>query len=393
MKASLIYRLRGFVHLEVTGGKLEHLVNRLSQKRMSVWDIRYLDKERISLYVTVPDFFRLRPLLKETGSLIRIKEKRGFPFWLDKLERRKFFAIGLLGFVIGIYLLSQLVLQVRVEGNETIQTEQILQAAKQQGVYRLQWKFKLKEPSELSRAMQSQLPAAAWIGVEVRGTHVVIKVVEATIPEKPPLMNPRHLVASKHALVTEIFAEKGRPAVKPNTYVRKGDILISGMIGDELHQQTVVASGTVKGVVWYKPTVEVPLVRQYKVYTGESKQRSYLVLGSRGVQVSGYGKVPFGQTETIQERKTLSWRSYTLPIGWLSEKVMEVELQEQPIDPKEASSVGLTEAKAQILSAAGGGARVVSEKILHEKAENGKVYMEVLLEVEESIAVEQPIVP
>lgn len=393
MKASLIYRLRGFVRLEATGGKLEQLVNRFPQKRMSVWDIRYLDKGRISFYVTVPDFFRLRPLLKETGSLIRIKEKHGFPFWLDKLEKRKFFAIGLLGFVIGIYLLSSLVWQVRVEGNETIQTEQILQAAKQQGVYRMQWKFKLKEPSELSRAMQSQLPAAAWIGIEVRGTHVVIKVVEAKIPVKPPLMNPRHLVASKNAMVTEIFAEKGRPVVKPNQYVRKGDILISGVIGDELHGQNVVASGTVKGLVWYKPTVEVPLLRQYKVYTGEFKKRSYLVLGSRGVQMSGFGRLPFEQTETIQKRQTLSWRSYTLPIGWLSEKVMEVQLQERPIEPLEATSAGLEEAKAQILSAAGEGAKVVSEKILHEKTENGKVYMEVLLEVEESIAVEQPIVP
>ncbi|MFB0845512.1 sporulation protein YqfD [Paenibacillus oleatilyticus] len=393
MKSSYIQRLRGFVRIEVKGGQLEKLLNRMTERQMAVWDIRYTAENKAELSITIRDFFRLRPLLKETGSRTRIRHKQGLPFWIDKLEKRKFFALGVLAFVIGIYVLSSLVWHVRVEGNEKLSKEQILQAAKQEGVYKLQWKFRLKDPAELSRALQQDLPGTAWVGVEISGTHVIIKVVESTVPDKPPLLSPRHLVASKSALVTEIFAEKGRPLVKPNTYVRKGDILISGIIGVETNQQNVVAAGKVKGIVWYKPTVEVPLTLQYKTYTGETKNRSYLVLGSRGLQLSGYGKISFEQYETIPERKTLSWRGYTLPIGWLSEKLLEVQMIEQAIDPKEASELGIEQAKAQILSAAGSESRVVSEKILHEKAENGKVYMEVLLEVEEPIATEQPIVP
>ncbi|WP_281888218.1 sporulation protein YqfD [Paenibacillus sp. YYML68] len=393
MNESLIHRIRGYVRIEVTGRHLERLVNRLTEKRMSVWDIRYLDKDRIEMYVTIPHFFRLRPLLKETGSRIRLRSKEGFPFWLARVEQRKFFAAGLLGFVIGIYLLSSLVWQVRVEGNEAISSETIKQAASNEGIRRMQWKFKLKEPSELAKSIQANVPGTAWVGVEIKGTHVIIKIVEAKIPEKPPLMNTRNLVASKSALVTEIFTEKGRPVVKPNTYVRKGDVLISGTLGDETNQQTVVAQGTVKGIVWYKPTVEVPLVQRYKVFTGESKERSYLVLGSRAVQITGYGKVPFEQIETITERHTLSWRTFTLPIGWLKETLREYDVHEQPIDEKEALTVGLEQAKLQILSEAGKDAKIVSEKILHEKTENGKVYMEVFLEVEEPIAVEQTIVP
>ncbi|MBP1156330.1 MULTISPECIES: sporulation protein YqfD [unclassified Paenibacillus] len=393
MKSSFIHRLRGFVLIEVKGRQLEELINRMTVMRMSVWDIRYSAEHQALMFVTIPDFFRLRPLLKETGSRFRIKERHGVPFWLDKLEKRKFFVIGMLGFFIGIYLLSSVVWQVRVEGNNAIETERILQAAQQEGIYRLQWKFRLKEPETLSRSLLSHLPGTAWVGVEVQGTHVLIKIVEATIPEKPPLLSPRHLVASKNALVTDVFAVRGKPAVKTNSYVRKGDILISGILGDETNQQTVVAEGKVKGLVWYKPTVEVPLFWQYKVYTGETKTRSFLVLGSRGVQMSGYGKVPFGQYETLPEQKSLAWRNYTLPIGWLREKIMEVSMEEQQVDPREASAIGLEQARGQILSAAGKESRIVSEKILHEKTESGKVYMEILFEVEESIGVEQPIVP
>ncbi|WP_079910544.1 sporulation protein YqfD [Paenibacillus sp. 32352] len=393
MKSSFLLSLRGYVLIEIRGGQLERLINALSEKKMSVWDIRIVDETHAEMFIVVKDYFRLRPLLKETGCRVHVRTRHGLPFLLDKLEKRKIFAIGIIGFVIGLYMLSSVIWQVRVEGNELISTQQVLEAAKEQGIYKLQWKYRLKNPDVMSRAMQSKLPGTAWVGVEVHGTHIIIKVVEATVPDKQPLLNPRHLVASKSGMVTYILAEKGRPLVKTNTYVKKGDILISGILGDEVNRQTVVASGEVRGLVWYSPKVEVPLVQQYKVYTGEVKERSYLVFGNRALQLTGYGKTGFEQFETIPERKTLQIGTYNLPIGWLNEKVMQVHVMEKSLDPQVARALGIEEAKKEILASAGPDAKVVNEKILHEKTENGKVYMEVHLEVEESITQEQPIIP
>jgi len=390
---SWIQSVRGYVLVEVRGRGLEQLINRMIQQRMYVRDIRYTAEDRAEMNVVVGDFFRMRPLLKETGCRIHVVKRFGLPFLLDKLEKRKFFVVGLAGFIVGLYLLTSLVWQVRVEGNERISTDAVLQAARSEGVYKLQWKFRLPDEEQLARKLQSRLPGTAWIGVEMRGTHVVIKLVEATVPETKPLLSPRNLVAAKSGLVTKIIAEKGRPVVRPNTYVRQGDVLISGVLGDEQNSQTVVASGEVRGIVWYAPKIEVPLTLQYKVYTGEQKKRFYLVFGNRALQVTGYGKLAFEQFEAIQERKALQWRNYRLPLGWISEKVLETRMAEQPLDPAEARAIGLERAKSEILAVAGEGARVVGEKILHEKTENGKVYMEVHLEVEESIAAEQPIVP
>ena len=126
-----------------------------------------------------------------------------------------------------------MVWQVTVDGNDRIEASDVLQAAAKQGIHKYQWKFKLAKSEELSRAIQQELPGAAWVGVDIRGTHITIKVVEATIPDRGPLKNPRNIVAAKSALVTEIQSVKGRPMVKPNTYVRKGAVLISGTIGDE----------------------------------------------------------------------------------------------------------------------------------------------------------------
>ncbi|MEW9701609.1 sporulation protein YqfD [Paenibacillus sp. SI8] len=393
MKQSIfIARLRGYVRIQLRGKDCDSIINPMMESGLSMWDIEPVRDSKLEMYILIRDFFRLRPLLKRTGCRVHVLSRHGLPFFMERLGRRKLFLGGMAAFVIALYVLSSLVWQISVEGNERIAEADILQAASKQGIHTFQWKFRLKNTEELSREIQGMLPNAAWVGVEIRGTHVTIKVVEATIPDKGPLMNPRNLVASKNALVTEILSVKGRPMVKPNTYVRKGDVLISGVIGDEQNNQVVVANGKVRGIVWYTSRIEAPLTKTYKAFTGESKARNYLVFGTRALQVSGYGKLLFEKYETLSERKTLEWRSFTLPIGWLHEKVMEVHYTEEPIEEATVKKNSLEQARAELLQAAGTDSRMAGEKILHEKTENGKVYMEVHFEVEENIAEEQPIV-
>ncbi len=316
----------------------------------------------------------------------------GIASFLDKLEKRKFFAAGMALFVLGLCALSQIVWHVNVEGNGKIAAEQVLDAAREQGIYPLQWKFRLKDPDVLSKQLQSKLPGTAWVGVQIHGTNITIKVVEATEPEKKPLVSPRNLVASENALITRIYAEKGKPIAKANTYVKKGDVLISGIVGSGGNYRVVAAEGTVKGIVWEEAEIEVPLKRTYKVYTGQYKDKSYLVIGSRALQLTGYGKTAFDRYETKAERKSLQWRNYIVPVGWLKERVMEVRYEEQSIGREEAKQSALEQAKADILSKAGEDAEVKSRIILQEKSESGKVYMKALFEVEKRITEEQPIV-
>uniref|UniRef100_UPI00046F0DFF sporulation protein YqfD n=1 Tax=Paenibacillus durus TaxID=44251 RepID=UPI00046F0DFF len=62
------------------------------------------------------------------------------------------------------------------------------------------------------------------------------------------------------------------------------------------------------------------------------------------------------------------------------------------LTPEVAKQAGLTLAEADIAARYGSDSVIKSQKILHEKKENGKVYMKVLFEVEERITEELPIV-
>jgi similar to stage IV sporulation protein len=393
MRSSTLAKMRGYVKIEVRGKQIEAFINRAIQEKFIVWNMRRTSSEQVELFIVLPHLFKLRPLLRSSRCRLRILERHGLPFLLDKLERRKFFAVGIVLFVIGIYAMSSFVWSIRVEGNERISTQTILDAANKQGIQLKKWKPLLREPEELSRSLLSELPGAAWIGVDIKGTRVYIKVVETTRPDDRELLSPRHLIAAKSAEVTEILAEKGKAMVKPHSVVRQGDILISGIVGNDEHQDVVVAKGIVRGIVWEKVQVQIPLIQKTKVYIGETKKRYYIAFGERALKVWGFGALPFELHESEYMSHTLQWRNYKLPVAWMNEKVLAVEQTETSLEPADARQIALEQARLNVIAEAGPDARLANEKLLSERVEDGILHVEVLMEIERDIAEEQAIVP
>ncbi|MHA7962727.1 sporulation protein YqfD [Paenibacillus sp. CAU 1782] len=392
MKGQGVIWVKGEVVVEIRGGSPEELVNKCLAGGLSLSSIARTSNGVMRFTLSVSDFFRLRPYLKETSCRVHVISRHGLPFLLRRAERRIGFAAGLTFFFVLLFLLSSLVWSVDVEGNTRLTREEVLNAAKSEGLYPMQWSFRLQDADVLSKRLVSALPGTTWVGVEKKGTKVRIQVVEMTLPEKPPLQNPRHLVASADAVITQIVAETGKAVVKKNTRVKAGQTLISGIIGSETNNKTVVAQGTVRGLVWYEYDIASPMVQKVKVYTGDKKTRWYAVIGSRALQVSGFGNPGFEQSESIEHMELLSWRKWSLPVGRMKETIMDAEMRERELTQEEAKNNGILGAKADIMEKAGIDVLFRDEIVLHEKAENGKVYMKVLFEVEQSIVKELPIV-
>lgn len=270
MKSSVLSRLRGSVRIVVRGGNLEKLINELAKEGIEIWDVRSLPERKMEMNVQLSDYFSLRPLLKRTGCRMSVKRRSGVPFLLARLWRRKIFIAGFALFIAIIFALSSLVWDIEVQGNENISTEDVLRAAREEGIYPFQWIFRLQKQDKLSAELTRKLAGSSWVGVSRSGTRITIQVVEATRPKEQELRSPSHLVSSSDAVITQIYSERGQPQVKKHDRVRKGQVLIAGIQGNEF----VVAKGEIKGIVWHEYNIEVPLVRKQNVYTGEKRSEA-----------------------------------------------------------------------------------------------------------------------
>ena len=258
MNASWMQWIRGFVTIRVKGESAERLVNRALASGLQLWSIRRTSGGELMCEVTVGDFFRLRPLLKETSCRNAWHFAQRAALLARSAGETIIFWAGLILFFVGMYLLSSLIWTIDVKGMTVYRKSKFYRWPSRKGYIPFSGHSGLRIRMCFLKRLAQKLPGAAWVGVDKRGTKITIQVVETTIPEVRPLLNPRHLVASTDAVVTQIMADAGRPVVSRNMRVKKGDILISGILGDEGHTRNVVAKGSVKGIVWHEYNIPPP---------------------------------------------------------------------------------------------------------------------------------------
>lgn len=392
MNSTWISALRGYVKIAVYGNKIESFINELMHANIDIWNISKIS-DGMELYVHVNDFFRLRKHLKKTGCRMHVIQRYGFPFLLERVEKRKVFVFGFISFIAAIYILSSFIWQVEVQvDGENITEQFVVEVAKEIGIQKFQWKFRLEDPDVLSKQLLARLPDTSWVGIEVVGTRVNIHVIEAVKPEDMPLLNPRHLVSDTDAVITQIVAERGKPMVHIHSHVKKGDILISGFIGNEENQVIVAAKGTVKGLVWHEYVVTVPLRSTSKGLTGESITRYYVLVGDRAVRISGFVEIPYDYYESDIDVKQMEWRNWRFPVSIMLETIHEVKMEQQIWNTEQAKHIGLEQAKLHIERVYGPEAIVKAVNVLEMKQENDHLTIKVMFEVERDITEEKPII-
>ncbi|QRG69571.1 sporulation protein YqfD [Brevibacillus choshinensis] len=382
----------GHVTITVRGKRFERFLNMAIRDGIRIWNIRRVGEELTRCDILIRDYFRLRPLLRETGCRSHVEGRGGLPFWLIRLRRRAGLVIGASLFFLGLYMLSSFVWTVEVSGTRHMDPQKVMKAAEQIGIKEGVWKVKLKEPLALQKELMSLLPEATWVGVDIQGTKVKLQVVEKDAPVKPLPTSPRHLVAKKRAVISKVLPQVGKSQVTVNQMVEKGQVLISGIIGNETRQQAVSARGTVRGEVWYVTETSLPLNQTLYRLTGEIQDQQYLLVGPYAVQVWPLNKLAFAHSENTESRFLPSYAGYTSPIGWKTVHTKETEPVTHQMSVEEATEIAKRFAREDILRKAGKDAEIKDEKVLHVSTENGKVYLSIHFSVIEDIAVEQPIV-
>jgi similar to stage IV sporulation protein len=383
--------INGYLVIKIKGKRIERFINRAIQKRMVIWNIVRQDELQGKMLIRLEDFFRIKPLLKETNCRVEILSKHGFPFFLRKVKYRYAFFAGFFLFISMLFVLSHMIWSVEVIGTEKISKNDVLTVAQQVGVEQGKFSFFLDDPDKISAKLLAKIPNASWVGFQMVGTKAQIRIVEKVIPEKKEISAPRNIVAKKSAVVQKIFATKGKVMVKPNDFVRKGDVLVSGLIGKEDQPQQVAADGKIEGEVWYETEVTVPLQHGQAVFTGASQQNYYLVVGSHQIKVWGFGHEPFKHYEKSDDKQVYHFKSLGLSLGWDIEDEQETKINQVKIAPTEAIAIAKESAKQDIMAKIGKNGYIKEEKVLHQQKENDKVYIKMHIITIEDIAEKQPI--
>lgn len=211
---------------------------------------------------------------------MKVVKKDGIYFKAVKYRKRKLLIALSFILVVCVILYNKFLWNIEVIGNEKLQTEEILNVANNAGLHIATFKPKL-DTNYVIKCLKRDLPELAWIGVDVKGTKLIIRVVEkTTIPEDIIYDKSKtgDIVAKKSGVLTKIVAENGTIVHQSGSYVEKDMVLIKGVISSEILGDTKVrASGIVKMNVEYEFEKE---------YSYEVIEREYLDKNKYSIGIS-----------------------------------------------------------------------------------------------------------
>ncbi len=339
MSRKLFEQLGGIITVKLQGARPEKIINMALARGIFLWDVKK-EQDFMTFRIRSSGYEALKSLTDENPYSMEVLDRKGLPFMKSAIKRRLAFLGGALGFILALYILSSFVWFISVSGNERIDDQRILDAAKGHGVYQgaAKWNFSRSEAEE---AIMREIKDLTYIKIDIRGVKANIEVVEKIVPGEE-IKGPCHLLASQDGVIEEIIVLDGQAQVKEGDAVAKGDLLISGLVIPEinpymppeasqnLNPYLVRARGIVKARVWYEGYGECSLYQESRVLTGRKEHYLWIQTPWNEFKIFGDDKNGFALYQSSEKTNTVN-------TPWGSFQLLKTILQEEQLEKKQYS--------------------------------------------------------
>lgn len=370
--------LRGYIKIAIIGDYTEKALNLCAANKISFWNSKII-KNGIETCIFIKDFSALRNIMRGSKLRVHILEKRGLPIKLYKNRKRYGLYIGAVWLFIFLKFMSGFIWIIDVEGNNKTETYDILSACKKIGITEGIKKDSIN-PKIKREELLLEIDTLAWAALNIEGSRLTVNVSEIE-PRPNSDASPTNLLASADGIIKRIDITSGNCLVKTGDTVKKGDVLVSGIIETALGTRFVKSSGSIIAETTRSLTAEqnYTYIKEYE--TGKIRHRSVLELFTLKIPLY-LGNVTEDYNEE-QKINNLKLFENTLPIK-IYRKEFRIKRKEKiTLNDTEISSLLKENIEKQLAEKGVKDYTLVSEKT--EPTDNG-IKTEVLVKSTENIA-------
>ena len=278
-KISLLLWLFGYHIIEIPRAFFEDFLNLCLRYGFNYFDIK-IDEEKRVAYIKVAtiEIKNILTACRIWQIRIKIVSKHGAPEKILEYKGRFGIPIGFVFAALLFALAQSVIWRIDVTGNQNLTSEQVITILNENGLSVGSFIPSLKTDYIEQKIMIND-DNVAWMSIKVFGTvaRVEIKeVIDTEIKEKHT--TPANLVSLFDAQIVGMEVYSGFLSVKEGDFVRKGELLVSGVYKEgKAPLRFSRASGVVLGRITYTLEIEIPLIQTKKVYTGEKINKKTLI--------------------------------------------------------------------------------------------------------------------
>jgi len=352
------------------------VILKLKSLNIDIYEIKYGTKN-ILLKIKNSDYSKINKYLK-SYKFLKVNDTGYFNIINILKQKRKFISSLIFGILL-IYFFINVIVKVNVIHSKKDIRVLVTNALEEKGIKRLTLKKDYQTLQKIKQEiLEENKDKLEWIEIETDGMTYNVRIEERIITNIEEEKNTCHIVADKSGIVTKIMTYRGVSNVNVNSYVEKGDILISGEV--KLNEETkdnVCASGNVYAEVWYTVKVTLPLNYEEAKRTGkmrynfmyEDKYNKHVILKSRL------------KNKEVENKEIISLLGKKIYL----QKEYETTVKKKKYNEQEALKKALLLAKEKLSVKLDENESIITQKVLKKSTNDSKMELEVFTSVEENI--------
>lgn len=382
----------GYIRISIEGYYIERFINICRNNKIAIWNLKRDKNVKLELNVGIKDLKRVAKIAKKTKCKMRITKKKGLPFLFNRYKKRKLFFAFLIAIIIILAISSNFIWNIQIVEEDKDTMENLYQDVIDSGLTIGTMKSKINTKDIINK-VRLKRDDIAWMGIELKGTNAIVKVVKATA--KPDIIDDEdycNIVSDKQGIITKISAQNGTIAVKVGDTVNVGTTLINGwMEGKYTGIRYVHAKGEIQAKVWHTKSKKIPYNSTERTETGKIENKYKIKINNFEINLSKrLSKFEIYDT-IVMENKFKIFSDFYLPISLIKTTNKEVKEEQKNYEIEEAKNLGIEQLQAELNNEIENKEKIVNKIInTYEKEDGVEVY--VTYEVLEDIGTNEKIV-
>ena len=281
----------GRITVEIKLLNPDRILNIFWNRNINIYKINKKNISTIRLDIDYINYEEVCEVIQTLGGKISIVKRRGFIFWLRNMRGKISLVVGLMLFLVVIFLLSNYVWAIDINVQENISPFEIRQQLKEIGIKPGMAKSDIVV-EDIEKKLENANSEILWLRVRVEGSTLNVTIEEKINP--PTEWNGQYgnLVATEDGEVVKVYTYAGRSAVKQEQMVKKGDVLIEGIDGKEGQEYIIAPRGIVIANTFYEKTMQLKLTGTKLERSGERETEYYIsIFGKKNIFKEGYKRL------------------------------------------------------------------------------------------------------
>lgn len=327
--------IKGFLIISFTGENAEELLNIAAKNRINIWGL-YCKKQCFTGCLTIKDFKRLKDIKRGKKIKVKIVKKCGLPFKLKGYNGRIGLIFGAILFFIILHFLSGYIWIIDIEGNNKVSKTEIITSCCELGITEGMKTVKIDSQNDAQRLILKRSDIA-WASLNIEGCCLTVNVTEIKSDSTENKTVPTNLKASRDGVIKRIEVTSGDVIVKTEDVVKKGDVLVSGVV--ERLNSTVFVYSSGKVIAETERTIKKSeeYIKEYNKLNGKVSKRS--VLSFFGYDIPLYLGTEKRENNSTTSRKNIMLFNKRIPLYLTTIKHNFVETKKRKYSKEELCEI------------------------------------------------------